>query len=160
MPTITSINWINATSIQVIWTQLTLEESREFITSYSVASSTAERNTCSEMETNTIFTTGSENSQLIINNLDPNLEYCVGIAASTISGTSDFSNKHKVPCNVSTAPPPGSTNGTDIVTYQIGTTEFLVIFLVAVGSALLLIIIITAAILYVRRMKKGPTKPM
>ena len=154
VPTITSINWINATSIQVTWTQLTLEESRGFITSYLVAYSTAERNSCSEVETNnTILTTHSESSQLIINNLDPNLEYCIGIAARTMSDTSDFSNKLKVPYNVSTTPPPDSTNGTDILT---GTTVILAICLVAVGNVLLLITvsaIIIATILCVRRVK-------
>ena len=49
---------------------------------------------------NTIIVTHSGNSQLqlVINNLDPRVEYCVAIAASTVAGTSDFSNAQKVPC--------------------------------------------------------------
>ena len=163
VPTITSINWINATGIQVTWTQLTLEESRGFITLYSVAYSTAERSMCSEMiiaETNTIVATGSENSQLVINNLDARLEYCIRIAASTMSGNSDFSNVHKVPCNVCATPPP-ATNGTDVATYQNGTAEILAICF----SGLLLLIVLTAIIIiptifYIRRLMKGQTEPM
>jgi len=65
-----------------------------------VAYSGTERATCPEVDptTNTIIVTHSGNSQLVINNLDPRVEYCVAIAASTVAGTSDFSDAQKVPC--------------------------------------------------------------
>ena len=88
MPAIVSTNRTIATDIQVTWTQLTLEESRGFPTVYSVAYSPTERATCPQvdLETNTILTTSSENSLLVISDLDPRLEYCVGIAANTVAG--------------------------------------------------------------------------
>ena len=43
-----------------------------------------------------MFTIHSGNSQQVINNLDPRLEYCVAIAASTVAETSDFSDAQKV----------------------------------------------------------------
>ena len=104
MPAITSTNRISATDIQVTWTQLTLEESRGFPTLYSVAYSPCESTTCPEVdpEIYTILTTSSENSQLVISNLDPRLKYCVGIAASTMAGTGNYSATVKVQCKRTT----------------------------------------------------------
>ena len=103
-PEIVSADRISATDIQVIWTQLTFEESRGFLTSYSVAYSPSETTTCPEvdLETNTILTTSSEYSQLVISDLDPRLEYCVGIAASTVAGTGNYSATLKVQCKCTT----------------------------------------------------------
>ena len=100
VPAIVNVNRASATEIWVIWNQLTLEESRGFPLSYTVTYSSTERATCPEAdpETNTIIVTHSGNSQLVINSLDPRLEYCVAIAASTVAGTSDFSDAQKVPC--------------------------------------------------------------
>ena len=99
-PEIVSADRISATDIQVIWTQLTFEESRGFLTSYLVAYSPSETTTCPEVnpETNIILTTSSEYSQLVISDLDPRLEYCVGIAASTVAGTGNYSATLKVQC--------------------------------------------------------------
>lgn len=104
VPAIVSANRISATDIKVIWTQLTLEESRGFLTSYSVAYSPSESTTCPKVdpETNTILNTSSENSQLVIGDSDPRLEYCVGIAASTMAGTSNYSDTVKVQCKCTT----------------------------------------------------------
>ena len=100
VPVSTSINRISATDIQVTWTHLTLEESRGFLTVYSVAYIPTERDKCPkvDLDTNTILTTSSEDSQLVISDLDPRLEYCIGIAASTVAGSGDFSNTEKVLC--------------------------------------------------------------
>jgi len=99
VPTIVNNNRVSATEIRSNWNQLTLEESRGFPLSYTVAYSGTERATCPEVDpaTNTIIVTHSGNSQLVINNLDPRVEYCVAIAASTVAGTSDFSDAQKVP---------------------------------------------------------------
>ena len=104
VPAITSINRISATNIKVTWTTLTLEESRGFLTVYSVAYHPSERAKCPEVnpETNTIVTTSWEYSQLVISDLDPRLQYCIGIAASTVAGTGDFSNTEKVLCKYTT----------------------------------------------------------
>ena len=104
MPVISSANRISATDIQIAWTQLTLEESRGFPTIYLVAYIPTERAMCPEVdpETTTVLTTSSQNSQLVISDLDPRLEYCVGIAASTVAGTSDYSATVKVPCKCAT----------------------------------------------------------
>ena len=104
VPEIVSADRISATDIRVTWTQLTLEESRGFLTSYSVAYSPSETTTCPEvdLETNTILTTSSEYSQLVISDLDPRLEYCVGIAASTVAGTGNYSATVKVQCKCTT----------------------------------------------------------
>ena len=67
---------------------------------YLVAYSATERDLCLEVdpETYTILNTSFENSQLVISDLDPRLEYCISIAASTVAGTGDFSNTQKVSC--------------------------------------------------------------
>ena len=100
VPTIVNINRVSATEIWLNWNQLKLEESRGFPLSYTVAYSGTEGATCTEVDpkTNTMIVTHSGNSQLVINNLDPRVEYCVAIAASTVAGTSDFSDAQKVPC--------------------------------------------------------------
>ena len=101
VPTIVNINRVSATEIWLNWNQLTLEESRGFPLSYTVPYSGTERTTCPEVAPeNTIIVTHSGNSQLqlVINNLNPRVEYCVAIAASTVAGTSDFSDAQKVTC--------------------------------------------------------------
>ena len=101
VPTIVNINRVSATEIWLNWNQLKLEESRGFPLSYTVAYSGTERTTCPEVAPeNTIIVTHSGNSQLqlVINNLNPRVEYCVASAASTVAGTRDFSDAQKVTC--------------------------------------------------------------
>ena len=104
MPTIVNISRVSATEIWLNWNQLTLEESRGFLISYTVAYSSTERATCPVVgpKTNKTRVTHLGNSQQLINNLDPRLEYCVSIAASTAAGTSDFGDSLKVPCKYTT----------------------------------------------------------
>ena len=99
VPGIANISRLSAANIRVIWNRLTLEESRGFLLSYTVAFIDTKRATCPEVDTETnMMRTSSGNSQLVISNLDPRLEYCVAIAASTVAGISEFSEGQKVPC--------------------------------------------------------------
>ena len=94
---------VSATTVVLTWDPLSLVESRGFLTDYKVAYLDTLRSSCPhidhDLETmSTTLSVDKENSQTVISNLDPGLEYCVAIAASTVAGTSDFSDTQKVPC--------------------------------------------------------------
>lgn len=84
------------------WSQLSLEESRGFLLSYTVAYNENQiRAICPEVNPEASMKTINSslgNTQLIISDLNPGLEVCVAIAASTVAGTSDFSEAWKAPC--------------------------------------------------------------
>lgn len=101
-PGITNIRRLSATKIWVTWNRLSLEESRGFLLSYTVAYNENQiRATCPEVNPEASMKTINSslgNTQLIISDLNPGLEVCVAIAASTVAGTSDFSKAKKAPC--------------------------------------------------------------
>ena len=92
-----------ATTASVTWSQLLLVESRGFLTAYKVTYKSTQRS-CLQVdpETSTTLSVDQNETQLVISDLDPRLEYCVGIAASTVAGTSDYSATMKVPCKSAT----------------------------------------------------------
>ena len=89
-----------ATAATLTWSQLSLVESRGFLTAYKVTYKSTQRRSCPQVdpETSTTLSVDQDETQLVISDLDPRLEYCVGIAASTVAGTSDYSSTLKVPC--------------------------------------------------------------
>ena len=93
-----------ATTATLTWSQLSLVESRGFLTEYKVTYNNTQRRSCPQVdpETSTTLSVDQDETQLIISDLDPRLEYCVGIAASTVAGTSDYSDTVKVPCKSAT----------------------------------------------------------
>ena len=104
-PTVATVRRDSATTVVLTWDPLSLVESRGFLTDYKVAYMSTLRSSCPQIDLETASTTLSvdkENTQTVISNLDPGLEYCVAIAASTVAGTSDFSDTQKVPCKCTT----------------------------------------------------------
>ena len=88
-----------------MWDPLSLVESQGFLTDYKLAYMDALRSSCPQIDlgtTNTTLSVDKGNTQTVISNLDPGLEYCVAIAASTVAGTSGFSDTQKVPCKCMT----------------------------------------------------------
>jgi len=104
-PTVARVKRVSATTVILMWGPLSLVESRGFLTDYTVAYINTQRSSCPQIDLQTMTTTLSvdkESTQIMINNLDPRLEYCVAIAASTVAGTSGFSDTQKVPCKCTT----------------------------------------------------------
>ena len=93
-----------ATTATLTWSRLSLVESRGFLTAYKVTYKSTQIRSCPQVdpETSTTLSVDQNETQLVISDLDPRLEYCVGIAASTVAGTSDYSATMKVPCKSAT----------------------------------------------------------
>ena len=93
-----------ATTATLTWSQLSLVESRGFLTAYKVTYKNTQTRSCPQVdpETSTTFSEDQNETQLVITDLDPRLEYCVGIAATTVVGTSEYSAALKVPCKSAT----------------------------------------------------------
>ena len=93
-----------ATTATLTWSQLSLVQSRGFLTAYKVTYKNTQRSSCLQVdpETSTTLSVDQDETQLVISDLDPRLEYCVGIAATTVGGTSDYSATVKVPCKSAT----------------------------------------------------------
>ena len=78
------------------WEALTLEELRGFLHTYKVIYYETTQTICSDIESE--FSRVETNStSVIIRDLDPVAEYCVGVAASTVAGVGNYSQKH-LPC--------------------------------------------------------------
>ena len=104
-PTVARVKRVSATTVILMWGPLSLVESRGFLTDYKVAYINTQSSSCPQIDLQTMSTTLSvdkESTQIMINNLDPGLEYCVAMAASTVAGTSGFSDTQKVPCKCTT----------------------------------------------------------
>ena len=104
-PTVASVKRVSATTVILTWEALSLVESQGFLTDYKVAYINTQRSGCPQIDRETTSTTLSvdkESTQIVIKNLDPGLEYCVAIAASTVAGTSGFSDTQKVLCKCTT----------------------------------------------------------
>ena len=103
-PMVVRVRRTAATTATLNWSRLSLVESRGFLTTYKVTYKNTRRRSCPQVdpETSTTLSVDQDETQLIISDLDPRLEYCVGIAASTVAGTSDYSSTLKVPCKCAT----------------------------------------------------------
>lgn len=80
-----SVSWKGLFEMLVEWKPLTLEEARGFITSYIVTYSSADSRR-RKRATGTVEVPGDQNS-VSIDDLDPDIEYSVSVAAATTAGT-------------------------------------------------------------------------
>ena len=104
-PMVAGVRRTTATTATLTWSQLSLVQSRGFLTAYKVTyKNTQRRRNCPQVdpEVSTTLSVGQDETQLVISDLDPKLEYCVGIAATTVAGTSEYSATVKVPCKSAT----------------------------------------------------------
>ena len=103
-PMVVGVRRTTATTATLNWSRLSLVQSRGFLTAYKVTYKNTQRRSCPQVdpETSTTLSVDQDETQLIISDLDPRLEYCVGIAASTVAGTSDYSDTLKVSCKSAT----------------------------------------------------------
>ena len=103
-PMVVGVRRTTATTATLTWSQLSLVQSRGFLTAYKVTYKNTQRRSCPQVdpETSTTLSVGQDETQLVISDLDPSLEYCVGIAATTVAGMSDYSATVKVPCKSAT----------------------------------------------------------
>ena len=93
---ITTLFHKNAMTAYMSWEALTLEELRGFLHTYKVIYYETTQTICSDIESE--FSHIETNStSVIIRDLDPMAEYCVGVAASTVAGVGNYSQKH-LPC--------------------------------------------------------------
>lgn len=81
---------VSVTTITLKWSALTLEESRGFVTKYTIKYRKMDNvSTCSvSIAIEAIETNGT---QLVLNQLNSSQSYCVAIAAATEVGTGIFS---------------------------------------------------------------------
>lgn len=93
-PTLTEAKRQSATSLMVQWESLTLEESRGFLTSYQLIYFEALAD-CLQTRGNTSLE--SSRPLALVSGLDPQLSYCVAVAASTSAGQGNYSNMTFVP---------------------------------------------------------------
>ena len=103
-PTVATLKRISATTVIMMWGPLSLVESQGFLTDYKVGYVNTQRSSCPQidLEMSTTLSVDKESTQIVINNLNPGLEYCMAITASTVAGTSGFSDTQKVPCKCAT----------------------------------------------------------
>ena len=78
----------SAVQVELEWTHLSLEESRGYITGYSIIYAESVY-ACSL--TGDEITVITDNDHLQLNELNPRLEYCIRIAASTSNGEGIYS---------------------------------------------------------------------
>ena len=103
-PMVVGVRRTTATTATLTWSQLSLVQSRGFLTAYKVTYKNTQRRSCPQVdpETSTTLSAHQNETQLVISDLDPRLEYCVGIAATTVVGTSEYSSTVKIPCKSAT----------------------------------------------------------
>ena len=97
-PSITNATRTSGVSAFIQWALLPLEDSRGYVTSYSVLYSQKTDILCSPPNTwidTTSFTT--HNVTHVINGLTPYLSYCVAVSASTNTGVGTFGPPSEIP---------------------------------------------------------------
>ena len=96
MPTITEVVRLDETSAKVIWVPLTADEARGVLTELDIAYQPAINGSCARfgdsMELMTIEQQLETQSEAVLDDLEPEEEYCVAMQVSTIAGESGFSN--------------------------------------------------------------------
>jgi len=96
---ITTLFHKNAMTAYMSWKALTLEELRGFLHTYKVIYYETTQTICSNIESEFSDTLPVEtnSTSVIIRDLDPVVEYCVGVAASTVAGVGNYS-QGLLPC--------------------------------------------------------------
>ena len=99
-PMVVGVRRTTATTATLTWSHLSLVQSRGFLTAYKVTYNNTQRSNCPQVnpEVSTTLSVDQDETQLVITDLDPRLEYCVRIAATTVAGTSEYSSAVKIPC--------------------------------------------------------------
>ena len=87
----------DATTIYLNWTLLTLDELRGFLKYYSIVYHPLEGYSCEYIDIRGGQFLSVNTGSTSISGLDPTVEYCVGIAATTIVGVGSY-NKTLLPC--------------------------------------------------------------
>ena len=87
----------DATTIHLNWTLLTLDELRGFLEYYSIVYHPLEAYSCEYIDIGGGESLSVEADSASISGLDPRVEYCVGIAATTAVGVGSY-NKTLLPC--------------------------------------------------------------
>lgn len=97
-PMITSLFRVDAQTANLSWEFLTLEELRGFLYTYEVVYFTTIKDIqCSDAQPELNNTQSAETNNILITDLDPEMEYCVGVAASTVVGVGNYSYEY-LPC--------------------------------------------------------------
>lgn len=94
---ITVLSRKNAETAYFSWVPLTLEQLRGFLNTYEVIYQKMNKYECPEIEPEFRQTLSVKTNSVVIRNLDPLIEYCVGVSASTAAGGGNYSYQH-LPC--------------------------------------------------------------
>ena len=97
MPNITFFERTDATSFHLSWDTLTLEELRGFFHSYAVAYQELNTFQCVDIDLSTSQLTTVHEPFIVISDLAPGKEYCVGVAARTSVGAGNYTQL-LIPC--------------------------------------------------------------
>jgi hypothetical protein len=89
-PNITVFGRTDATSLQLSWDTLSLEELRGFFHSYAVAYYELDTFQCMDIDPSTSQLTAVHKPFIVISDLVPGKEYCVGVAARTSAGVGNY----------------------------------------------------------------------
>ena len=96
-PNITVFGRTDATSLQLSWDTLSLEELRGFFHSYAVAYYELDTFQCMDIDPSTSQLTAVHKPFIVISDLVPGKEYCVGVAARTSAGVGNYTQL-LIPC--------------------------------------------------------------
>ena len=97
MPSITFSERTDATSFRLSWDTLTLEELRGFFHSYAVVHRELDAFQCMDIELSTSQLATVQEPFIVISDLVPGKEYCVGVAARTSVGVGNYTQL-LIPC--------------------------------------------------------------
>ena len=105
VPSISTVVRISDTLAKVFWVPLTPDEARGVLTELQIAYQPSLNGTCayldySNMQVMTIQENIDTQSVAVIDGLEEDKEYCVGIQVSTVAGESGFSNTLKAHCKL------------------------------------------------------------
>ena len=102
VPQLTSVDRVSGLRATVHWIPLVPDRASGVLTQLRIAYQTTNSSECSHFnnEDDVMYIEGNlfAQSQVTINNLKPDKEYCVAIKVSTIDGSSGFSTPLKMEC--------------------------------------------------------------
>ena len=109
VPELLSVDRISGPTAILRWIPLTQDQASGILTQLRIAYQLTETSECSHFNVNEgdiMYLKGNlfVQSQVTLNNLKPDEEYCVAIEVSTVAGSSGFSKPLKIKCEFNFIP--------------------------------------------------------
>lgn len=102
MPNITALARLSGTDAIVTWEPYTLDTAKGFLTKVELAYQSVPVTTrdCPAFNNQKVITINVNQSAYNFNDLQAEKEYCVAVRASTAIGSSEYSVRRKLPCEL------------------------------------------------------------